>query len=190
MVDLYNYIKGKVTLVKGNYIVLENNDIGYQIKTANPFKFETDTIITLWTYLHVREEIMDIYGFTTPEERDFFLQLISVKGLGPKGALAIIASDSIEKVIHAIKNSDTKYLQRFPGIGVKASQQIILDLHGKINFGEDKTSEDPKIGYITEALKAMGYRQNEIKSVTPIIEKNLDQPTATLIKIVLKSLSK
>ncbi len=190
MIHLYNYIKGKVTIVKGSYIVLENNDIGYQIKTANPFKFETGAIVTLWTYLHIREEIMDIYGFTTPEERDFFLQLISVKGLGPKGALAIIASDSIEKVIHAIKNSDTKYLQRFPGIGVKASQQIILDLHGKINFGEDKTNEDPKITYITEALKAMGYRQSEIKSVTPIIENNIDQPTAVLIKIALKSLSK
>ncbi|MDD2492355.1 MAG: Holliday junction branch migration protein RuvA [Bacilli bacterium] len=187
---MYNYMKGKVTIVKGSYIVLENNDIGYQIKTANPFKFEIGTIIMLWTYLHIREDIMDIYGFGTSEERDLFLQLISVKGLGPKGALAIIASDSIEKVINAIKNSDTKYLQRFPGIGVKASQQIVLDLHGKINFGEEKVNEDPKVAYINEALKAMGYRQNEIKSIAAVIESNIEQPTAALIKTVLKSLSK
>lgn len=189
MINLYNYIKGKVTFVKGNYIVLENNDIGWQIKTPNPFKFTAGTNITLWTYLHLRQDIMDIYGFSTPEERDFFLQLISVKGLGPKGALAIIASDSTEKVITAIKNSDNKYLQQFPGIGVKASQQIILDLHGKVNFGEEKTNEDPKVTYITEALKAMGYRQSEIKSIAKVIENNIEQPTETLIKTVLKSLS-
>ncbi|MDD3171797.1 MAG: Holliday junction branch migration protein RuvA [Bacilli bacterium] len=187
---MYNYIKGIVTIVKGSYIVLENNGIGYQVKTANPFKFEVGTSITLWTYLHIREDIMDIYGFTSNEERDLFLQLISVKGLGPKGALAIIASDSIEKVINAINNSDSRYLQRFPGIGAKASQQIILDLHGKINFSQEKANENPKVTYIVDALKAMGYRPGEIKAVSSIIEENLEQPTADLIKIVLKRLSK
>jgi Holliday junction DNA helicase RuvA len=188
--SLYNYIKGTVTIVKGSYIVLENNGIGYQIKTANPFKFEVGTPITLWTYLHIREDIMDIYGFTTNDERDLFLQLISVKGLGPKGALAIIASDSIEKVISAINNSDSKYLQRFPGIGAKASQQIILDLHGKINFSKEETNENPKVTYIVDALKAMGYRPGEIKAVSSTIDDNINLSTADLIKIVLKRLSK
>ena len=186
---MFNYIKGKITIIQGDYIVIENNSIGFQIKTANPFNFNLNEDITLYTYLHVREDIFDLYGFKTIDEKNLFLQLISVKGLGPKGALEILASGKISEVINAINQGDNKFLQRFPGIGVKASQQIILDLHGKLNFNQDlPKKENPKITNIKEALKSMGYNNNEIKTIIPVLEENIDESESTLIKLALKRL--
>lgn len=185
---MYNYIKGIVTIIKGEYIVVEAGSVGYLIKTGNPFSFELNSEVQVFTYLHVREDALELYGFKSLQERDLFLKLISVKGIGPKGALAIIASGAIEKVIKAINNGDSKYLQKFPGIGPKASQQIILDLHGKIDFDLINTIEDPKVKDIKDALKSMGYSNNEIKSITPIIDANIDKPVNELIKLILKQL--
>lgn len=185
---LYNYIKGTVSIVRGDYVVIENNGIGYLIKTGNPFSFEVNASVTVYTYLHVREEIFDLYGFKTMEERDLFLKLISVKGIGPKGAMAIITSGAIDKVIQAIQVADSKYLQRFPGIGPKASQQIILDLHGKLDLNQVGVKENPKLKDMRDALKAMGYSANEIKAMQPTMEANIDKPINELIKIILKKL--
>lgn len=186
---MLSYIKGKITIIQNDFLVIENNNIGYQIKIANNLDFSLNEEITIYTYLHVREDLLEIYGFKTQEEKSLFLQLISVKGLGPKGALAILSSGKIDEVVNAINQGDNKYLQRFPGIGAKASQQIILDLHGKINFNQSLSSkENPKITNIKEALKSMGYNNNEIKNIIPFLEENIDQPESILIKIALKKL--
>lgn len=183
---MFNYIKGKVAVVTGSYVVIENNNVGFQIKVANPFNFEIDSEITIYTYMHVREDAIELFGFETNEEKQFFLQLISVKGLGPKSALAIIANGNIARTIEAINNADNRYLQKFPGIGAKASQQIILDLHGKLNFQAEIKKSNPKIDDIKEALKSMGYKADEIKSVVPLLEANINEPVQVLIKLALK----
>lgn len=184
---MYNYIKGTVTLIKGDYLVLENNNIGYNIKMPNPFNLKLNTEYLIYTHVYRRDDIENIYGFQTLEERDLFLRLISVKGIGPKGALAIIASDSTTKVIEAIEAKDAKYLQRFPGIGPKSSQQIILDLYGKVSFHEQPTY-NPKIEEISNALAAMGYKTNEIKKIHKTILENQDQDNSTILKLVLRQL--
>ena len=185
---MYNYFIGKVTLIRGDYIVLETNNIGYTIRVPNPFNLKLDEEYKIYTYLHIRDNIQDLYGFTSIEERDLFLKLISVKGIGPKGGLAIIASDSIDKVIDAIDSKNAKYLQRFPGIGPKASQQIVLDLHGKVNFNETNSNVDPKVNVIKDALKSMGYSSSEIKRIEKFIIDNLDKENNEILKIVLKNL--
>ncbi|NLD26075.1 MAG: Holliday junction branch migration protein RuvA [Acholeplasmataceae bacterium] len=184
---MISYLKGKITAIKGAYLVLETNSIGYQVRTANPFSFELGAEMQLYTYLHIREDVLELYGFKTLEERDLFLQLLSVKGIGPKGALAIIASGTIDKVYQAINSADSKYLQRFPGIGPKASQQIILDLRGKLNFNVEN-DEDPKMKSAIEALKSLGYKDQEIKAIKPLLDANLDKPINELLKTVLKKL--
>lgn len=185
---MYNYITGKVTIIRGDYIVLENNGIGYQIKMANPFSLKLNEEYKIFTYLHLREDIQELYGFNTIQERDLFLKLISVKGIGPKGGLAIIASDSIDNVIKAIDSKNASYLQRFPGIGPKASQQIVLDLFGKINFDESTNNNDPKVEIIKDALKSMGYSPQEIKRVNKLIIDNLDKDNNDILKLCLKNL--
>lgn len=187
---MYNYIKGTITEINAKYITLENNQIGYLIKTPNPFSFELNSSVTIYLYQYIREDTNDLYGFPTRQERDFFLQLISVKGLGPKGALAILASGNLNAIIDAIKAGNNRYLERFPGIGAKASQQIVLDLHGKISFeeAETKTVEDPKITQTKDALRNLGYKAQEIKKIIPILEANINEPTSTLVRIALKNI--
>ncbi|MFA7436530.1 MAG: Holliday junction branch migration protein RuvA [Bacilli bacterium] len=185
---MFNYIKGNVTVIRGDYIVLENSGIGYQIRVPNPFSLKLNEDYKIYTYLHIRDDIRDLYGFITIQERDLFLKLISVKGIGPKGAIAIIASDSIDKVINAIESKNAKYLQRFPGIGPKASQQIVLDLYGKVNFNDNQESNDPKVSIIQDALKSMGYNTSEIKRVNKVILDNLEKDNNEILKLVLKNL--
>ena len=187
---MYNYIKGTITEINAKYITLENNQIGYLIKTPNPFSFELNSEVTVYTYQYVREDTLDLYGFASKQERDFFLQLISVKGLGPKGALAILASGNLNAIIDAIKSGNNRYLERFPGIGAKASQQIVLDLHGKIKIDEEPKEKpvDPKITQTIEALRNLGYKAQEIKKVIPILEANVTEPTSTLVRIALKNI--
>lgn len=187
---MYDYIKGKITDITPKYIVLENNNIGYQIKVANPYYFDLDKETTIFTYLHVREDVFELYGFPSKDERDFFMSLISVKGLGPKGALAILASGKITETIDAIKQSNNKYLEKFPGIGSKASQQIILDLNGKLNFEEMREVKkvDPRMEDIKITLRNLGYKNQEIKKIEPTLESNIDLPMGELIKVALKAL--
>ena len=186
---MFNYMNGTITNITGNYITLECNSIGYLIKTPNPFSFDLNSKVTIYTYLHVREDALELFGFGNQEERDFFLQLISVKGLGPKGALAILGSGTLKETIEAINNGNAKYLLRFPGIGQKASQQIILDLHGKINLNQAATIINPKIENVKEALKSLGYNNNEIKAILPLLEQHNDLTTSELIKFALKNIS-
>jgi Holliday junction DNA helicase RuvA len=182
---MYNYIKGTVTEINTKNITIECNNLGYQIYTPNPFSFNEGDNIIVYTYLHVREDVMDLYGFKTRYERDFFFKLISVKGIGPKGALAILAGGDTSEIIQAIEAGNIKYLQKFPGIGPKASGQIILDLKGKLG---NITPVDPKINDVKEALKSLGYNSQELKKLDKFLLDNKDLPIQELIKQSLKKL--
>ena len=188
---MLSYIKGTITSIEGTNVIIETSNIGYLVKCPNPSSYKIGDEATIYTYLHLREDLIELYGFLSLEEKNLFLQLISVKGLGPKGALAILSSASINDILSAIQKADAKYLQRFPGIGAKASQQIILDLHGKINLNHKQDRfEDPKVTRIKEALKNMGYNNSELKAVTNIIEDNIDKNDSELIMLTLKALAK
>lgn len=184
---MYHYIKGTITEIYPTYIVIENNGVGFLIKTPNPFSYQINENIKLYTYLYVRENIFDIYGFRDYAERELFIKLISVRGIGPKGALAIIANGDIERLEAAINNSDIKYLQRFPGIGPKASSQIVLDLKGKLSLSQIQP-ESQKFNDVYEALKSLGYSKSELKRIEKFIQNNIDLPLAELVKRSLKEL--
>lgn len=187
---MYEYIKGKIDQIGPEYIVLENNGVGYQILTPNPFAFskkqDADTIV--YTYQHVREDLIALYGFLTFEEKVMFRKLLNVSGIGPKGALAILAYGDPAQVIQAIENEDEKFLVKFPGVGKKTARQMILDLKGKLNdvaaFPEVAiTAErndlfaDEGEGELQEALlalAALGYSERELSKIKPkLTEKGL-----------------
>lgn len=187
---MYNYIKGTITDINAKSITLECNNIGYNLYTPNPFSFSLNENATIYTYLHVREDIFELYGFKTQKERDFFFKLISVKGIGPKGALAILAGGDSQEIIEAINSNNIKFLQKFPGVGPKASQQIILDLHGKLDLDNIKSSKvkNPNIEQALEALKNLGYKPQELKKVIPVLEANETLSIGALIKLALKNI--
>ena len=191
---MYSYIKGQITEVMPTHITIENHGIGYLIKVPNPYLFENklnqeQTII--YTYQNVREDAIDLFGFSTNEEKQMFISLISVKGLGPKGALAILASSTPNDLANAIAEGDDKYFKSFPGVGAKLSQQIILDLKGKVNLEEStKTVKDERLDNVCLALKSLGYNTTEIKAVTKKLTPSNDDTINTLVKQALRMLNK
>lgn len=190
VMELYAYIIGKVAKITPRFIVVENNGIGYMLIVSNPYNYKIDEEIKIYTYQHIREESNDIYGFKTEEGKDLFLKLISVNGIGPKSALSILASGSVKEIINAIENRDDVYLRKFPGIGPKASQQIILDLKGKISFEEagDIIRHDTKIKDCEEALVSLGYSRKDAAKVLSKIDSTLEE--GQIVREALKMMIK
>lgn len=202
---LIEFIKGTVSYICPEYVVIENNGIGYQIAAPNPFSYAKDENkeILVYTYHYVREDIFALYGFQTREEKALFTKLLNVTGIGPKGALAILASGAPEQVVDAIENEDEAFLVKFPGVGKKTARQMILDLKGKLQSivpdyfpnlfnAEDKASASGETVELEEALlalKALGYSEKEIKKVTPELKKE-KLSTDQYIKRALQKLLK
>ena len=122
------------------------------------------------------------------DEKDLFLKLISVSGIGPKSALSILATGTVNEIVKAIESRNDTYLRKFPGIGAKASQQIILDLQGKLSLGEELIVKNSKLEDVEQALLALGYNKKEITKVLPKLDQTLDE--GALVKQALKTLVK
>lgn len=182
---MYAYIKGKIVDIESNYIVLENNNIGYLIYTANPYSFELNVETIIYLYQYVREDEISLYGFKSKEEKEMFLKLIEVKGLGCKMALPMLANGAVDGIISAIEGENINYLKKFPKIGDKVARQIILDLKGKL-VSSEINNENSHNEELMEALKSLGYKPCDIKKVLPNIPK--DTTIENQIKEALKLL--
>ena len=186
---MYSYIIGKVTEVMSNAIILENNGIGYLINTPNPFSFEEGNDYKVYLYQQIKEDEHNLFGFKTKEEKELFLKLIGVKGLGPKMALPIIATGSISGISDAINRENILYLKKFPKIGEKLAKQMILDLKGKL---DDLSSEEEVVKdtseELREALLGLGYKDKEIKTVLPKVPSDisLEEQIRSALKLLLK----
>lgn len=182
---MYGYIKGKVTEIESNYVILENNNIGYLVFTASPYSFNINEDYKIYIYQNVKEDEISLYGFKSKEEKELFLKLIDVKGLGPKMALPIIAANNINDVIEAIEKSDVNYLKKFPKIGDKVARQIILDLKGKLITSENEKVDNNE--ELVEALEALGYKKQDVKKILPNIkEDKIENQIKEALKLLLK----
>lgn len=185
---MLDYIKGIITNVTSESVTIENNSNGYLFKTPNPYLFIENVEVCVYLHLHVREDNISLFGFINRDERVFFNKLLSVKGIGPKSALAILASGDLESLKKAIEEGNVEYLKQFPGIGLKSSQQIILDLRKKLDFNKG-TIQHPKLADVYSALKNLGYKAKELDALNPILSKNIDLPIQDLIKLCLQNMS-
>ncbi|HEO5910398.1 Holliday junction branch migration protein RuvA [Streptococcus agalactiae] len=196
---MYDYIKGKLSKITAKFIVVETAGLGYVIYVANPYSFSGYINQEVTIYLHqvIRDDAHLLFGFHTENEKEIFLNLISVSGIGPTTALAIIAVDDNEGLVSAIDNSDIKYLTKFPKIGKKTAQQMILDLSGKFveASGESATSrkvsseQNSNLEEAMEALLALGYKATELKKVKAFFE-GTNETVEQYIKSSLKMLMK
>ncbi len=166
---MYDYLKGEITKQIANYIVIECNGVGYKVYTPNPYSFK-DINTKVYVYNHVREEESTLYGFKTEEERDLFLKLIDVKGLGPRMAITVLASCSINGLVDAIDRENILYLKKIPKIGEKLARQIILDLKGKLVSVENNSEVNDELSL---ALEALGYKSADIKNVIGKVDNTL-----------------
>ena len=185
---MYGYIKGIIKDVESNYIIIDNNDIGYLIFVPNPYYYKIDEVYTIYTYNCVKEDEYSLYGFKNKDELNLFLKLISVKGLGPKMALPMLATGSINGIIDAIDRENILYLKKFPKIGDKVARQIILDLKGKLSGNQMSLLESNSSDELTDALVALGYKQSDIKKIAKNISPDLsiENQIKEALKLLLK----
>lgn len=199
---MYYYIKGTLMHKGDNYIVVDASGIGYRIFTSleciekSP---HTGSDVTVYTYLNVREDAMELYGFYSEEERAMFLMLISVSGVGPKAGLALLSVASPQKLAAAIVMGDEKLLTKASGVGPKAAKRVILELKDKIDTdalgidGDDGVtlSDDTEIiadsrAEAMSALVVLGYSASDAKNVLMKLDATLT--TEELIKKALLQL--
>lgn len=173
---MYEYLTGLVTSVTPQYVVLEVGGVGYQLFVANPYRFQEDPAkqVRIYVYQAVRDDAITLFGFVDRAEKQLFLQLINVSGIGPKSALAILANPDHQGLIDAIANDNVGYLTKFPGIGKKTASQIVLDLKDKVAGMTSTTlltpdtpaeTDNPALQDALAALTALGYKEREIKRI-------------------------
>lgn len=177
---MIDFVEGKLDYIDAEYIVMEAGGIGYRLFCPNPYQFVQyeGKKTRLYTHHHVREDAILLYGFGSRDERDLFRKLLEVTGIGPKGALAILAAATPEQIVMAVQQENVTYLTKFPGIGKKTAQRIILDLKDKLigytpsvimtvdstslQTGEKTASQ---LNEALEALGALGYSEAELQKV-------------------------
>lgn len=184
---MYDYITGKIASVEYDHVVIENNGIGYIIYVPNPYSYQENKEYKIFTYQQIKEDDNSLFGFQNKDEKNLFLKLIGVKGLGCKMALPILAAATPEGIMDAIERENVLYLKKFPKIGDKLAKQMILDLKGKLGVIANNIEEDNKDELI-EVLKGLGYKEKEIKTVVSKVDSTL--PIESQVKESLKLLLK
>ncbi|MCG1705103.1 Holliday junction branch migration protein RuvA [Staphylococcus epidermidis] len=198
---MYAYITGTLSQLFPTHVVVETCGIGYEIQTPNSYRFQKylEKEVQIYTSLIVREDAQLLYGFINEEEKEMFLSLIKVTGIGPKSALAILASSTPHEVKLAIENENDAYLTQFPGIGKKTARQIVLDLKGKVTITEENSDDllqtqvngNEQNQIISEALlalQALGYSKRELTKVEKSLNKHNVNSVDEAVKIGLQTL--
>lgn len=197
---MFHHIKGTVFHVDPNRVVLDNGGVGYSINTsffsASSVKKGEEALF--YTYLHVREDAMELYGFATEEELSCYKMLTSISGVGPKAALAILSVVTPEKLALCVISEDEKALTKAPGVGKKLAQRIILELKDKLaksqlsvsgGAGVELPQPEVNMGSAGEALAALtvlGYGRSEAAEALKGLDESL--PVEELVRQCLKKL--
>ena len=198
---MIHFIKGQLDTVAEQQIVVENRGIGYEILVP-----ASVIQVKIYTYMHVREDAMQLYGFMTKDEREMFQLLITVNGIGPKGALGILSIMDTDALRFAILSDDAKSISKAPGIGAKTASKLILELKDKVDFeeavdtmltqGEQNAAEAAAgagdVGYrandAIQALVALGYSSTEAVKAVKKVTLTEEMTTEDILKASLKYL--
>ena len=203
---MLSYIIGEVAEISADTVVIENNGIGFNIKTS---AMTIDSLppvgdmVRIYTYLHVREDAMQIFGFLSKDELEVFKLLLNVNGIGPKGALGILSAISTDDLRFAVLSDDVNLIKSCPGVGAKSAQKLIIELKDKLrledafemavnNNNKKNTVQDNTVIVMNEAVEALvslGYSSKDaiaaVKKVENIQNKNSEQ----ILKEALKGLA-
>lgn len=198
---MYAYFIGKIAYMQADSVVMDVNNIGYNIKVSAQTMQNLGHMsgeVKLYTYTYVKEDAFSLFGFLTREELELFKKMITVNGIGPKGALAILSTMSVDTLRFAILSGDAKSIAKSPGIGAKTAERLIIDLKDKIsadevftvNTGENVTgsmaTELPNKKEAIEALTALGYSAADAIKAVNLLECTEDSSTEEILKAALK----
>ena len=196
------FLRGKLAFVEGQTLTLDVNGVGYSLLVPTSVTAKLPGIgeeIFIYTYLVLRDDNVQLYGFLSKEELFLFTNMLGVSGIGPKNALSVISTYDPDEISSIIVNKDTDALSKVPGIGRKTADRIILELKDKLKTIDKKVAdkklsehciENSAAGEAIEGLKALGYSNKEAKeAVYKAIEAEELNDTAELIKKALKYLA-
>ena len=180
------FLRGKVSAIENDSVVLDVRDVGYQILVSHIDEYKLGEEVLVYTYNVVREDENYLVGFRTQEEKEVFMSLIKVKGLGPKTVIGALSATTPQEVISAISSNNVAFLKKLPGLGTKAAGQIILDLKGELtgSKGNPKQYEE-----VYDALKSLGFKGAAIDRVLATINEP-NASTEDILRIALSKLKK
>lgn len=191
---MFEFIIGDIVNIKEDYVVIQNKGIGYKVFTTKNSILDLEIGSRdqlLYTLLHVREDAMLLFGFSTEEELDMFNMLITVSKIGPKVASGILSGLSPKQLKMAIYSKDIKLLCKAPGVGKKTAERIVLELRDKVEISniEDITEDiEPVDDEAVQALTSLGYTRYEVNKALSGVDGDLS--LEDIIKEGLKRLSK
>ncbi|MFZ2523493.1 MAG: Holliday junction branch migration protein RuvA [Minisyncoccia bacterium] len=182
-------LKGEIVETDIKHVILDVSGVGYKIYTNAPtLQIKLGMEAEFWTYLAVRENALDLYGFQSKDELHFFELLITVSGIGPKSALGILSVSSLNSLRQAITSGDVSILTKVSGIGKKNAEKIVIELRDKLEKDEFDTSPSASMDVdALEALKALGYSEREAREALKKVVESRD--TSDKVKKALKILS-
>jgi Holliday junction DNA helicase RuvA len=191
------FIEGKVSEILENGIIISNNGIGYYVimPSSDISSLNSGEEIKIHTHLQVSEDNLSLYGFLSKSSLDMFRLLLSVSGIGPRNAVAVLSAVSVDDLVFAIAGEDEKKLCSAPGIGPKTARRIILELKDKVDINESLSSGSAQNVASTGnkndavlALNALGYNNSDILRAMRDIEDDPDRTTEDWIKETLNRL--
>jgi len=189
---MISQLNGNVIYKAEKFIIIEVNSIGYKVYTTAELlnQARENENMKVWTYLAVRENALDLYGFVNKKELDFFELLITISGVGPKTALNILNVANVDSLRTAIATGETAHLTKVSGLGKKMADKIVLELKDKIGtYDEVELGHKEEIDAL-EALKALGYSHREAREALQNIPNSSNLSTSQKIKEALKDLGK
>lgn len=190
---MIGYLRGLIIFSCDKHVILNVGGVGYKIyispDTASGIS-EEETV-SLWTHLVVKEDVLDLYGFSTMQELNLFKLLIGVSGIGPKGALGVMSVASVEALCSAIGAGDTSYLTKVSGIGKKNAQKIIIELKDKLGgittLAESAQTTRREDVDVVEALRSLGYKDRDAREVLQELSpdiKGVNQKITAALKLL------
>lgn len=201
---MIGYLKGELTEIKENYVLLEVGNIGYEVHLPSSAIMELPSrgsTIKIYTYLHVREDVIGLFGFLTKDDLEMFKLLITVNGIGPKGALGILSAISADDIRFAVLAEDVKAISKAPGIGSKTAAKLVLELKDKFKLEnafeqriinqEEKRSGSGIFGKKEEAIQALtvlGYSASDALKIVNQIDISEEMTSEEILKLCLKKM--
>ena len=201
---MIGFITGRIDHMGTNFILVDTNVVGYRIfmNTVDLARLQVDQKVKVYTYLSVREDALQLFGFLSYDAYSLFTQLITVSGIGPKMAQGILSASKVDSFYLAVKNRDVKFLTKLPGIGKKTAERLLLELKDMVapeglqdedgsglSFNEENLDDDTTaLGAVAEGLASLGFRRDEIDGVLKRLHVKPESTVEQLLDEALKML--
>lgn len=202
---MIGFITGRVDHIGTNFCLVDTQGVGYRIflNTGDLSRIQVDQKVKIYTYLSVREDALQLFGFLSYDAYSLFTQLITVSGIGPKMAQGILSASKVDAFYLAVKNRDLKFLTKLPGIGKKTAERLLLELKDMTGpegledegaaggyAGDVPDDDTTPLGAVAEGLSYLGYTQGEIAQVLKRLKVTADSKAEDLLKEALRLMAR